>query len=62
METIQLKDIQKTFHLGGETVRALDGITLTVSRGDFLAIIGTSGSGKSTLMNIMGCLDQADHG
>ena len=62
METIQLKDIKKTFHLGGEIVRALDGITLTVSRGDFVAVIGTSGSGKSTLMNILGCLDQADHG
>ncbi|WP_278186290.1 ATP-binding cassette domain-containing protein [Desulfobacter hydrogenophilus] len=62
METIQLKNIKKTFHLGGETVHALDGISLTVDRGDFLAIIGTSGSGKSTLMNIIGCLDQADHG
>jgi len=62
METIQLKGIQKTFQLGGETVRALDDISLTVSRGDFVAIIGTSGSGKSTLMNIMGCLDHADHG
>lgn len=62
MKTIQLKNIKKTFHLGGETVRALDGISLTVDRGDFLAIIGTSGSGKSTLMNIIGCLDQADHG
>ena len=62
METIQLKNIKKTFHLGGETVHALDGISLTVSRGDFLAVIGPSGSGKSTLMNIIGCLDQADHG
>jgi len=62
MKTIQLVNIKKTFHLGGETVRALDGISLTVMRGDFLAVIGTSGSGKSTLMNIIGCLDQADHG
>jgi putative ABC transport system ATP-binding protein len=62
METIQLKDIRKSFHMGGETVRALDGITLTVSRGDFVSVIGTSGSGKSTLMNILGCLDQADQG
>ncbi len=62
MKTIQLKNIKKTFHLGGETVHALDGISLSVDRGDFLAIIGTSGSGKSTLMNIIGCLDQADHG
>ena len=62
MKTIQLKNIKKTYHLGGEIVRALDGISLTVSQGEFLAIIGTSGSGKSTLMNILGCLDQSDHG
>ncbi|NDV28140.1 ABC transporter ATP-binding protein [Desulfovibrio sp. JC010] len=62
MGIIQLKNIRKTFHLGGETVRALDGINLTVPQGDFVAIIGTSGSGKSTLMNILGCLDQADSG
>jgi len=62
METIQLTNIKKIFHLGGETVRALDGISLTVSEGEFLAIIGTSGSGKSTLMNILGCLDRSDHG
>ncbi|MDD4649742.1 MAG: ABC transporter ATP-binding protein [Desulfoplanes sp.] len=62
MKIIQLKDITKIFHLGGETVRALDGITLDVPQKDFLAIIGTSGSGKSTLMNILGCLDTPDQG
>lgn len=62
MNIIQLKNITKIFHLGGETVRALDGITLDVPQKDFLAIIGTSGSGKSTLMNILGCLDTPDQG
>ncbi|MDA3786953.1 MAG: ABC transporter ATP-binding protein [Desulfobacula sp.] len=62
MKTIQLKDIKKTFHLGGKIVKALDGIGLNIPKKDFLAIIGTSGSGKSTLMNILGCLDQADQG
>jgi len=62
MKTIQLKDIKKTFHLGGKIVKALDGISLNIQKKDFLAIIGTSGSGKSTLMNILGCLDQADQG
>ena len=62
METIVLKDIHKTFNLGGETVKALDGVNLTIGKGEFLAVMGASGSGKSTLMNIMGCLDQAGRG
>lgn len=62
MDTIVLKNIHRTFSLGGETVKALDGVDLTISRGEFLAVMGASGSGKSTLMNILGCLDQASRG
>ncbi len=48
--------------MGGETIRALDDITLDISQGEFVAIMGPSGSGKSTLMNIIGCLDVSDEG
>ncbi len=54
---IELKDVYKIYQTGETGVRALDGITLTIRRGEFVAIVGASGSGKSTCMNIIGCLD-----
>lgn len=54
---IELKDIYKIYQMGEEEVRANDGITLTINKGEFVAIVGKSGSGKSTLMNIIGALD-----
>ncbi|HEX4011489.1 MAG TPA: ABC transporter ATP-binding protein [Solirubrobacteraceae bacterium] len=54
---IDLDEVTKTYHLGEISVRALRGITTTVRRGEYLAIVGSSGSGKSTLMHILGCLD-----
>ena len=59
---IALENVTRVYHLGDLEVRALAGVSLTVERGEFVAIMGASGSGKSTLMNILGCLDQATEG
>ncbi len=60
---IEIKNIYKIYNEGKESeVRALDGVTLSIDRGEFVAIIGASGSGKSTLMNILGCLDEPTYG
>ncbi|MBX3731683.1 MAG: ABC transporter ATP-binding protein [Verrucomicrobiae bacterium] len=54
---LELRNVSKIYHLGGEEIRALDGVTLDIAAGEFVSIIGPSGSGKSTLMHILGCLD-----
>jgi len=59
---IKLKDVTKYYHLGEETVKAVDGIDITINEGDFVAIMGPSGSGKSTTMNLVGSLDVATKG
>jgi putative ABC transport system ATP-binding protein len=62
MLLIQTKDLVKAYGEGVQEVRALDGVSLDIEQGDFVAIIGASGSGKSTFMNMIGCLDQPSSG
>lgn len=59
---IELKDIYKIYIQGDQEVRALNGVSITINKGEFVAIVGCSGSGKSTLMNMLGCLDLPTEG
>jgi putative ABC transport system ATP-binding protein len=59
---IQVENITRTYDMHGSEVRALDGVSLKVDGGEFIAITGPSGSGKSTLLNVLGCLDKPDSG
>jgi putative ABC transport system ATP-binding protein len=62
MSHITLKNVCKSYHVGDNTVRALDGLSLEIEQGEFVVILGPSGSGKTTLLNVLGGLERADSG
>lgn len=62
MSLIETKDIWKTYEMGSIQVHALQGVSISINKGDYIAIMGPSGSGKSTLMNLIGCLDTPSKG
>jgi putative ABC transport system ATP-binding protein len=59
---LEMTDVVKTYRIGGQTVNALDGVTLTLAAGDFASVVGPSGAGKSTLLHLLGALDRPDTG
>ena len=62
MAFLRCQDVHKDYTVGTETVRALDGVSVTIDRGEFVSVMGPSGSGKSTFMNLIGCLDRPNSG
>jgi putative ABC transport system ATP-binding protein len=61
-EVVRLEEVKRHYHVGDEIVRALDGISFSIRKGSYWAIMGHSGSGKSTMLNILGCLDRPSSG
>ncbi|MCQ2390474.1 MAG: ABC transporter ATP-binding protein [Kiritimatiellae bacterium] len=61
-EVVKLENVKRHYLVGDETVKALDGVSFTIRKGGYWAIMGPSGSGKSTLLNILGCLDRPTEG
>ena len=61
-DMIELSEVRKTYRRGSETIAAVAGVSLSIARGEFVAVVGPSGSGKTTLLNLIGCVDKPDSG
>lgn len=62
MALVEIRDVVKRYHKGGETITPLDGVSLDIEQGDFVSLMGASGSGKSTLLNLVASIDRPDSG
>lgn len=62
MAFVELKDVRKSYHMGEITIHAVDGISFTIEKGEFVVIVGPSGAGKTTVLNILGGMDTATSG
>jgi putative ABC transport system ATP-binding protein len=61
-DVVELSEVTKTYRRGSETIAAVNGVSLSIARGEFVAVVGPSGSGKTTLLNLIGCMDKPDSG
>lgn len=62
MALVEIREVTKHYHKGGETIKPLDGVTLDIEKGEFVSLMGSSGTGKSTLLNVIASIDRPDEG
>ena len=62
MALVEIKDVSKHYHKGGQTIKPLDGVSLDIDAGEFISLMGASGTGKSTLLNVIASIDRPDSG
>ena len=62
MALVEIRNVTKHYHKGGETIKPLDGVSLDIEKGEFVSLMGSSGTGKSTLLNVIASIDRPDEG